>query len=189
MYFGDDMTYETTSNNTKKMIETVFKETVCEKPLSKVTVSEIIMKCGINRKTFYYHFDDIYALLKWTLEQEAINVVKGFDLLTELDEAIYFIMDYVEKNEDFLRNVYFSVGREELKRFFYNDFVNIVTNIFEMKIKINNVDMDDDFKAFLIDFYSEAIAGVLLDWIVSYPTSDKDKTVKYISTIINNAIK
>ena len=35
-----------------------------KKPLSKITVSEIIADCGVNRKTFYYHFEDIYALLK-----------------------------------------------------------------------------------------------------------------------------
>lgn len=26
-----------------------------KKPLSKITVSEIIADCGVNRKTFYYH--------------------------------------------------------------------------------------------------------------------------------------
>ena len=35
-----------------------------KKPLSNITVSEIIADCGVNRKTFYYHFEDIYALLK-----------------------------------------------------------------------------------------------------------------------------
>ena len=38
--------------------------------------SEIIVDCGVNRKTFYYHFEDIYAPLKWMLEEEAGNVVK-----------------------------------------------------------------------------------------------------------------
>ncbi|WP_295208123.1 TetR family transcriptional regulator [Ruminococcus sp.] len=39
------------------------------KPLSKITVSEIVADCNINRKTFYYHFEDVQSLLKWTLEQ------------------------------------------------------------------------------------------------------------------------
>ena len=39
-----------------------------KKPLSKITVSEIIADCNVNRRTFYYHFDDIYALLKWVLD-------------------------------------------------------------------------------------------------------------------------
>ena len=69
------------------------------KPFSKITVSEIINTCKINRKTFYYHFEDIYALLKWTFEEEAIEVVKHFDLLADYEEAIRFVMKYVDEND------------------------------------------------------------------------------------------
>lgn len=30
----------------------------------EIAVSEIVADCGVNRKTFYYHFDNIQALLK-----------------------------------------------------------------------------------------------------------------------------
>ena len=50
------------------------KKAMEKKTLSKITVSELIAECNVNRKTFYYHFDDIYALLKWTLEEEKENL-------------------------------------------------------------------------------------------------------------------
>ena len=34
-----------------------------ERPLSKITVKDIVDECGINRNTFYYHFEDISS--KW----------------------------------------------------------------------------------------------------------------------------
>lgn len=34
------------------------------------------MTCGLNRNSFYYRFEDIYALFKWMLGQEAVEVVK-----------------------------------------------------------------------------------------------------------------
>lgn len=55
--------------------------------LSKVTVSELIRECNINRNTFYYHFSDIYDLLKWMFEQESIEVVKRIDLLVDAEAA------------------------------------------------------------------------------------------------------
>lgn len=58
-----------------------------------------VTDCNINRKTFYYHFEDIYDLLKWMFEEEAINVIKHFDLLIDYEEAITFVMDYVEQND------------------------------------------------------------------------------------------
>ena len=66
------MKHEITTLNTKKMLAASLKKHMGKKPLSKITISEIIADCGVNRKTFYYHFEDIYTLLKWMLEQEAI---------------------------------------------------------------------------------------------------------------------
>ena len=92
------MKHEEISMYTKKALSEALKEALKTKPFKKITVSELIEACNINRKTFYYHFEDIYALLVWTFEQEAINVVKHFDLMVDSEEALTFIMDYVEEN-------------------------------------------------------------------------------------------
>lgn len=69
------MKYEITTYNTKRTLADSLKKAMKSKSFSKITVSEIIKDCGVNRKTFYYHFDDIYALLKWMFEEEVIEVV------------------------------------------------------------------------------------------------------------------
>ena len=116
------MKYETTTYNTKKMLADTLKKLIRKKSFSHITVRELTDSCGLNRNTFYYHFEDINDLLKWTLEQEAIDVVKNFDLMLDYEEAISFVMDYIVENEQFLSNIYYSVGLSELRRFFYNDF-------------------------------------------------------------------
>ena len=103
---------------TKQKLASSLKKAMEKKPLSKVTVSELIKDCNINRNTFYYHFSDIYDLLKWTLEQEAIEVVKKIDLLVDTEEAIRFVMDYVDHNYHIINCAYDSMGQEEMKRFF-----------------------------------------------------------------------
>ena len=65
---------------TKKALAASLKETMRHKAFSKITVKEIIQSCGVNRNTFYYHFEDIYSLLRWMLTEEAIDVVKHFNL-------------------------------------------------------------------------------------------------------------
>ena len=80
----------------------------------------------MNRNSFYYHFEDIYALFKWMLEQEAVEVVKQFDLVLDYREAIQFVMDYVSENRHMVNGAYDAMGREGLKRFFYADFIDIV---------------------------------------------------------------
>lgn len=70
------MTNEELSLKTQQCLAAALKNAMENKKLSKITISELCAACNVNRKTFYYHFQDIYALLKWMLEQEAIDVVK-----------------------------------------------------------------------------------------------------------------
>ena len=87
------MTNEEMSLKTKRALADALKTAMKTKKLSKITVSELICACNINRKTFYYHFQAIYDLLKWMLEQEAIAAVNNFDLVVHTEAAIRFVMD------------------------------------------------------------------------------------------------
>ena len=112
------MKNEDISMATKKALAASLKNAMRKKAFSKITVKEIITDCGINRNTFYYHFTDIYDLLHWMLEEEAIDVVKNFDLLVDYEEAIRFVMNYVDENDYIISCAYDSIGRDEMKRFF-----------------------------------------------------------------------
>lgn len=174
------MKHEITSLNTKKTLAESLKKIMSKKPLSKITVTEIITDCGVNRKTFYYHFEDIYALLKWMLESEAIEVVKHFDLLVDYEDALLFVMDYVEKNEHILYCVYDSMGKEELERFFYTDFNEIVLSIIDGAEKESGMTLSQEYKKFLCNFYIEALVGILIDWTKNRMERNREQTIKYV---------
>lgn len=182
------MKYETTSLNTKKLLSEAFKNLLKKKPFSHITVRELTQECGLNRNTFYYHFEDINSLLKWTLEWEAINVVKNFDLMLNYEEAIEFVMDYIEENDRFLSNIYYSVGQNELKRFFYNDFNELVATLIQKLAQQMALSVPEDYQKFLCHFYTEAIAGMILEVITNPALRKKEKTLSYMSAIINNSI-
>ena len=48
-------------------------EALCQlletKTLEKITVKDIVARCGVNRQTFYYHFHDVYDLMRWPAHQ------------------------------------------------------------------------------------------------------------------------
>ena len=182
------MTHEESSFRTKTMLCTSLKKIMKHKAFSKITVSELIKDCNINRKTFYYHFEDIYGLLKWMLEQEAFEVVRQFDLLADYKEVFYFVIDYVEKNAYFLNCIYDSVGREQLKRFFYKDFIGLVKKTIRDTEKKLNVTIDNHYRTFLCNFYTEAIAGMLIDLFQNPDICDKNKTFEYFSIILNRSL-
>ena len=182
------MKHEVTSLNTKKTLAASLKRFMEKKPLSKITVSEIITDCGVNRKTFYYHFEDIYALLKWMLEEEAIEVVKQFDLLVDYREAVLFVLDYVKTNKHLLCCAYDSMGRDEMKRFFYSDFIGITKNIISNTEQQLGIHAEDEFKEFLAHLYTEALAGMLIDEFTNKDGHDPEKVVKYLSLVLKSSL-
>lgn len=182
------MKHEVTTLNTKKTLAASLKRFMEKKPLSKITVSEIIADCGVNRKTFYYHFTDVYDLLKWMLEEEAIEVVKQFDLLLDYREAVIFVMNYVRDNKHLLCCAYDSMGRDEMKRFFYTDFIGIVKSVIDSTEHQLGLHIEPNFKEFLSNFFTEAIAGMLINEFKSSDNHDPDETVEYLSLFFKNSL-
>jgi len=161
---GENMKHEITTLNTKKTLAASLKKLMLKKPLGKISISELIADCGVNRKTFYYHFQDIYDLLKWILEQEAIEVVKGFDLLVNPEEALLFAIGYVDENKHIINCAYDAMGREEMKRFFFMDFYGVVQSIVQNILKEQTLCVSEHFVSFVITFYTEALAGMLINY-------------------------
>ena len=48
---------------TEHELAKVLKEMMASRSLDDISVMEISRRCGVSRKTFYYHYHDIYDLL------------------------------------------------------------------------------------------------------------------------------
>lgn len=66
----------TTSNNTKHALAAALKTLMAQKPFEKITINEITELCGMRRQNFYYHFSDVYELLRWMFDEEAISLLR-----------------------------------------------------------------------------------------------------------------
>lgn len=183
------MKYQISSFNTKMTLATSLKKLMRQKPLSKVTVSEIIADCGLNRNTFYYHFEDIYALLKWTLEQETVEVLRQIDLVIDYEEAILYMLRYIEENDDILGNICHSLGYGELRRFFAADCSSIMRSLIDKAETMQGIVLAPTFKDFLCGFFTEAMAGTLIEWVEHRRTAENpQQTVEYTSLVFRSAI-
>ena len=182
------MTHQETSRQTKNEIAATLRSLMAVKPFSKITVSEIVERCGINRKTFYYHFEDMYALLRWMLEQETVAVVRGIDLNEDYPQAIAFIMDYVQNNTHILNCALDSAAGYSLHRFFVDDFMDISLSVIRRAEKKYGVTLDDDRRELLADFYAEAVAGELLSWIREPKKVNRKQVEEHIGAIIRYSL-
>lgn len=182
------MTNEEVSLRAKQHICSNLKELMQHKSFSKITVSELTKKCNINRNTFYYHFEDIYDALKWMFEQEAIEIVKQYDLLLDYEEVVSFVYDYITGNSYIINCAYDSLGRDVLKRFFCQDFLNLIKNIIIEYEKNLNITVTDDFRTFMATLYTEGVAGMLINLAQNPKRYTKDQLGSYFKILIRNTI-
>ena len=84
---------------TQRRLAEILKATMAETPLDEISVSSLATKAGINRKTFYYHFHDVYDLLTLVFLSEKVEKITKTTNPHEVFEAIY---TYYTKNEKFV---------------------------------------------------------------------------------------
>ena len=101
---------------TKFAILKVFGDLAASRPVDKITVKDITDQCGISRNTFYYHYQDIYQVLKAYVQYSAEHVIElmvedeGEDGKAGLKE-----IRYLEANRELLCNLSRSAANEEVR--------------------------------------------------------------------------
>lgn len=122
------------------------------------------------------------------LEEEAVEVVKQFDLLVDYREAVLFVLNYVQTNKHLLCCAYDSMGREEMKRFFYADFIGITQSVICDTERQMGIHAEEQFKEFLSHFYTEAIADLLIGEFTNKEAHDPEQVVEYLSHVLKNSL-
>ena len=178
------MKYSVTSENTKKMFSESLTKLLKKKSLTKITVKEIVEDCGVNRKTFYYHFLDIYDLVRWTLDRETFSVAENMNSLDGYGEVIKYILGYVKQNNYILNCLYDSVGKEQFSVFFYGECSKKIRSLLDGYISSENLRPDKNYVNFLCDFYTKALAEILVDWLKNKEELPEDTLVSYITSTI-----
>ena len=182
------MNHEEMNQRTEAVLIGTFKALMLKKPMNKITVSELVEECGINRKTFYYHFEDIRDMLHKMLRQDIEAIFSRGDLITDHDLIINSVLDYIEQNKVILKNMLSCIGRAELD-LFLNSNVNkpIYSLVCETEQK-QNLSVGDEYKRFLADFFTRAVSGVLIDWIENRADRNKEQIKQYLFTTLSTAI-
>ena len=93
------------SNITKRALEDSLKHILLKKPVNKITINDITEDCGVNRATFYYHFQDIYALIEWSCEEDSRKALSDNTTYDTWQQGFLNILHAVEDNKPFIINV------------------------------------------------------------------------------------
>lgn len=154
------------SRITKTAIMHSFISLLNKYPFEKITVKDIVDDCGINRNTFYYNFEDIYALVDEILQNEIRTILKNHKQTdTSWKESLLSATDFAIKNKKAIYHLYNSVKRPQLKKYFERVIYNVVLEFTKEQSSGMNIDENDlNFIAF---FYCSGLLGIIEKWLDS----------------------
>ena len=151
------------SQITKRAIEASLKKLLLTKPLDKITISDITNDCGINRMTFYYHFKDIYDLVEWACVEDAKKALEGRKNYKDWEQGLCGVFEYVLRDKAFILSVYKAISREQIEVYLYHLTYGLINSVVEERSE--GINVRDEDKQFITEFYMYAFVGVMLDWI------------------------
>ncbi len=103
-------------NFTRDAIKTSFRQLLEEKPYRKITVKDIVDRCGINRNSFYYHFEDVPSLLDEILQEQLDAVIAEYSEIRSAEECMNIIMQTIKNRQRSVMHIYNSVARDTYER-------------------------------------------------------------------------
>ena len=174
------------SQTTKRALEASLKKLLLQKPLNKITINDITEDCGVNRMTFYYHFKDIYDLVEWSCAEDAKKALEGKKTYDTWQQGFLQIFEAVQENKPFIINVYRSVSREQVELYLYKLTYDLLIGVVNECSKDLNVREDD--KEFIANFYKYAFVGVMLDWVKNDMKEDPKQIIDRLSTLMHGNV-
>ena len=174
------------SQMTKRALVASLKDLLAEKPLDKITVTDLTDHCGVNRMTFYYHFKDIYDLVEWVCMEDARKALADNKTYETWQQGFVRIFDAVRENKPFIMNVYRCVSREQVEKYLTpltDDLLMGVINELSAGMVVRAED-----KAFIAQVYSYAFVGLMLDWIKDEMKQEPEALVSRFALVIQDDI-
>lgn len=175
------------SSITKRALAASLKELLAQKPLDKITVSDIAEQCGVNRQTFYYHFQDIYDLIEWSYTSDAAASIGEYKTYGTWQRGFLNVFDYIQKNKTFVLATCREPTRQHLTRYLYEQVYQLLYAVVEEAAAGMAVRESD--KAFLANFYKYGFVGLVLDWIDHGMRTPPEELVGQLSVIIEGNLR
>ena len=172
---------------TQRAIKTSFIKLLNERPLDKISVKDIVEDCGVNRNTFYYHFQDIYALVADILEEEARKVLGTDHMTDQWQESFIQATQFAMENRRAVYHIYNSVNREKLEQYLLQISDDLMGKF--VRAQAAGLDVDEEDLQYITAFYKYAVAGIILDWLQNRMKDDPEYIIRKMGELFDGNIR
>lgn len=164
------------ANFTRKAIKETFLELLEERPLADITVKDIVEKCGINRNSFYYHYQDLPALLEEIIREEAEEIICKYPNVNSIVECYDALIEFASHRKRTIMHIYRSVNREMFEQYLMQVSAYFIRSYVDAAF--GRVEISAEDRQTIIDYYKCVGFGLVLDWLNSGMNEDRAKAMR-----------
>ena len=178
------------SNLTKRALAASLKKLLERAPLDKITIQDLVDDAEVSRKTFYYHFQDISALMEWCIVEDGKRVLEGNVTADTWQQGLRNVMTYLQDNRAMVLNGYRSVQRqgEALIKANLSRLVRpLMEGIFDAQPGCERVDPED--RELILKMFSFGLVETILHWIGNGMKPEADHLVDQFDRIFDGSME
>ena len=172
---------------TRNMIREQFVAMLEERPLDEITVTDLVARCEINRKTFYYYYQDVYAVLSEIFESELEAVVRCTADTHRWEDGFIEAVRIAGEHRRAVYHVYHSMRREELER-----YLNAVAEKLMLRYvqhESEGIRVGEEDKRISAQFYQCAMTQMVMNWIGGGMKEDGPALIRRIGALFDGNIR
>ena len=181
--------------NTATKMDLAFISLLKKKPFEYITVSEICKTAGVNRSTFYLHYENLGDLLDETTRYLINNFLSYFPAETQsisldiihcnLEELVFICDRYLHPYLSYMKDnkEIFSTALSHIETFrFDNVYKQLFDNIFNPIL--DRFDYPREYRQYVMMYYLNGINGIINEWLKNGCQNDIEQITKIIVVCI-----
>lgn len=178
--------------NTAIKMDEAFMELLEEKDFEYISVKEICKRAGVNRSTFYLHYETIGDLLEESVSymnerfQEYFNrngqSIAGRIDVADIEELYLVTPDYLRPYLEYIKEhqrVFLTAMKRSNALRLDDTYYRMFTHVFSPIM--DRFSISEKEKNYLLSFYMNGILSIIKTWISGNCEDDIDFVVKIIS--------
>lgn len=151
------------ANFTRRAIKETFLTLLNQRPFNDITVKDIVENCGINRNSFYYHFEDLPALAEEVIGEQVQNLIQKHPTVSSVEECADAVIELVMENRRAIYHIYNSLSRDVFEEHLMDACQYIVSTYLNTEFAEKSMDSQD--LDTLIRLHKCACFGSVIDWL------------------------
>ena len=166
------------ANFTRKAIKETFLALLEERPLNDITIKDIVEKCGINRNSFYYHYQDLPTLIEEIIKEEAEAIIQKYPSVKTIVECYDAITEFASHRKRPIMHIFSSLSRDVFERNLMTICEYFVRSYIETALAEEEIPPQD--KQTVIDYYKCVCFGLTIDWLNNGMKAEQAQSIRRI---------